>query len=120
MSMKLFCDACGEEMEPQSGHGAWEITMRFVSFWNPKGDERIISLCSGCGYQAAWGLGFQYDTGKILSRARGEMIDGVSVCGPNGGGIMDIAMNGMGGASPARWHAEAPDALVAGCLVRKP
>jgi len=66
-----------------------------------------------CGFQAAQLLGFQYDTGKILSLARREQIDAVTVFGKHGGGLADIAMGGVGGANEPLWHANEPDALAA-------
>ena len=87
--------------------------MRFISFWNPQGDVREISLCSDCGCHAANLLGFQYDTGKILSLARGDVIKSVEVHGPNGGGLEDIAMNGVGGAHNLRWYSQRPKKLPA-------
>ena len=115
---KELCDACGCDIAEagSDGNRGWKVALKFFSFWVPEGDLRVIQLCARCGSIAARKLGFFYDTGKILSESRKEMIDGVSVCGPNGGGIADIAFGGVAGASPARWHAEEPDALPATCL----
>ena len=112
--IQILCDACGKPVDRESGHGAWEIGIRFRSMWNQEGDVRVLQLCSTCGSHAAKLLGFCYDTGKILSLARGEMVDGVEVHGPNGGGLEDIAINGIGGSHGLQWHAEKPNALVAG------
>ena len=116
---KILCDACGKDTEPGSGHGAREIGMRFRSWWNRRGDVRILQLCGHCGSQAARLLGFCFDTGKILSVARKEQIDGVSVYGPHGGGFGDIAMNGVAGANPPQWHAGNTEALPAAAMVRE-
>jgi len=111
------CDACGGDVF--DGRELWEIELRFVSWWNPSGDARVMHLCGSCGSQAARLLGFCYDTGKILSVARGEMIDGVEVHGPNGGGIADIAINGVAGASAPHWHAEKAKELPMALMVRE-
>ncbi|MBE3087998.1 MAG: hypothetical protein IMZ71_02625 [Chloroflexi bacterium] len=118
---EVKCDCCGENIEEKGSDGnrGWMIGLRFFSFWNPKGDERILHLCSHCGWQAAKHLGFQFDTGKILSIARGEMIDGVSVYGTHGGGLGDIAMNGIGGANAPEWHAQKPDVPSAAAMERR-
>lgn len=115
-----LCDGCGENIAEKSngGNSRWMIGMRFFSFWNPNGDEVVLHLCGSCGCNAANRLGFQYDTGKILSLSRGDMIDGVEIHGPHGGGLADIAMNGVGGAHGLRWHSQRPKALLAPCLDR--
>lgn len=108
------CDCCGKEVEREE---YWQIKLRFVSFWNnPDGDKRTVTLCMRCGVKAAKLLGFQYDTGKILSIARKEQIDDVTVYGPHGGGIADIAFGGIVGANPAIWHAEEPNKPVTGAM----
>ena len=108
----LTCDCCGQDI-PNPTKDTWRIGLQFFSFWNTGGDKREIFLCSHCGYRAAILLGFQYDTGKILSLSRVDMIDGVEVHGPNGGGISDIALNGIGGAHGLRWHSQNPAAPIA-------
>jgi len=109
------CDACGKEIV---GDGL-RIALQLVTGWNPNGDVRRCALCMGCGSQALRLLGFCYDTGMILSVARKEQVDGADVHGPNGGGLGDIAINGVGGVHNARWHANAESALPMGRMVRE-
>lgn len=75
---KNFCDRCGEETKADP-HGTWEIELRFK--WSGT-DKKTLSFCGPCGRHAAQVLGFGYDTGCILSLARGEYIGS----GPHGGG----------------------------------
>lgn len=116
------CDCCGKTIpDPRGdGHGAWKIALTFVSWWNQEGDVREIILCGeGCGSRAARLLGFEYDTGKILSIARKEMIDSVTVCGPHGGGMGDIAIGGVAGASAPMWHAQVENVPLAAAMKRE-
>ena len=113
---KHMCDKCGQEIVWETGNAGWQIGLKFYSWWNPKGDERVISLCGSCGWKAARLLGFQYDTGKILSLARKESITDVTVYGAHGGGLGDIAMTGVHSAGLPSIAVGVPDAPVAGAM----
>jgi hypothetical protein len=117
VEMRLLCDHCGDDIKPYFGNAGLEIDLTFYSGWNSKGDKVKIQLCGKCSWKALRLLGFQYDTGKILSLARREMIDEVKVHGPHGGGIDDIALNGVGGAHGLEWHTQKPDVPLAGAMM---
>jgi len=105
--MNNLCDCCGENIKQ---HTYWQISLKFVSFWNPQGDKRNVNLCEKCGIQAANLLGFCHDTGKILSIAKKEQIDSVTVYG---------AFPGIVGANLPQWHANNPGAAVMGEIKKK-
>lgn len=117
MERAPLCDSCGAEI---GGDQSWQIGLKLDSMWRQNGGHTVVlKLCSKCGHQAARLLGFCYDTGTILSVARRGMIDGAEVHGPNGGGLEDIAFNGVGGGHGIRWHEGSPNELPARCMVRE-
>jgi len=78
---KIVCDACGDEITANfnGAHGAFGVSLRFYSWWNPKGDERDMMLCFNCGAPVMRKLGFCYDTGRLLSISRGEYVTEATV-----------------------------------------
>lgn len=115
---RAICDACGSDIQATGGdeNKGMHVEMRFFSCWTKNGDLRALDFCAKCAWKVMQLFGFQYDTGKLLSIAGKEMIDSVTVFGPHGGGIEDIAVGGVAGANAPEWHAQEPGALSAGAM----
>ena len=110
-----MCDACGQEITQEwDGGWSWDIGLRFRSSWDPKGDTRLLELCQSCGSKAARLLGFQFDTGKILSMAQREYVTGCQLHQT----IADIAFNGVTqGANTTHTAAPKPEIPAAAAML---
>lgn len=108
------CDKCGGEITQEwDGGWSWDIGLKFKSAWNPNGETRLIQLCQICGAKAARGLGFCFDTGKILSIAKGEYITECMLTQS----LPDIAINGVAcGHNITSYATQHPDEPAAGAM----
>lgn len=69
------CDACGKEMPTNpDGHGYLEMSLDFRTNWNKYGSIRDLVLCHVCMMRLFDFTGLFYDTGRILSKAKGEAV----------------------------------------------
>jgi len=117
MKQPDLCDCCGEPIEDDGSIGIWDIGLRFRSSWDPAGHVVTLVLCGKCGSTAANLLGFCYDTGKILSLARKEMVDGCQLTQS----MDDIIVYGIkDGMNTVDWHAENPKAPIAARMQPQP
>jgi len=103
------CDHCGKDIV--GSEWEWQIGIKLISCWGT--DVRGIHLCGKCGWMAARLLGYQQDTGKILSIAKKETV----VAATLHQSITNLAVNGFTGGADVLCGANSPESLDAGAMM---